>query len=218
MAAVHELLDAIRTGDEDGVRAVLEREPSAASARGDAGESPILIATYHGRRELLPLLAEHTTPDAFESLALGNVARVRSMVESDAGLLRAHSFDGWPLLHLAGFFGNREIAESLLEAGAEVDALSGNYMQNSALHATLAGSGDIPTAHLLLDRGAGPNVRGASGYTPLMIAASRGNTVMVERLLALGADPSATADDGKTAMEIATERGFPELAERLGKE
>jgi hypothetical protein len=88
---------------------------------------------------------------------------------------------------------------------------------NTALHATLAISGDLATARLLLARGADANAVGGAGWRPLHLAASRGHAAAVELLLAHGADPAARADDGRDAAAIARERGFPAVADALGR-
>jgi len=73
---------------------------------------------------------------------------------------------------------------------------------------------------LLLERGAGVNVRDGEGLTPLMWAAAaidRGDTRIVEALLASGADPTATTDAKETAYILATRYGNTTAAKLLEK-
>lgn len=58
----------------------------------------------------------------------------------------------------------------------------------------------------LLDDGKSPNVRQRDGLTPLMIAASNGDTEIASMLLARGADPDLRAG-GRSALSIARSRG-----------
>ena len=72
----------------------------------------------------------------------------------------------------------------------------------------------------LLADGKNPNVRQRDGFTPLMIAASNGDTEIASMLLAKGADPNARAG-GKSALSIAKSRGgagaaVVQLLERSG--
>ena len=70
-------------------------------------------------------------------------------------------------------------------------------------------------ARLLLDAGADPDARQASGWTPLHSAAHNGDLELVELLLARGADPAATNDDGATVLSMAEEGGNADVVARV---
>lgn len=216
MSAASELIQAVRDGSAGAVRAILEREPAAASERPAGQPSALLMAAYVGNQELVGLLAPHARPDAAEAAALGDVQRLEAVLREDPARAHVRSGDGWTPLHLAGFFGHRAAAERLLDAGADLAAISSNATANTALHAAIAGRCDEGTIELLVRRGADVHATGEGGYTPLHIAASRGCLPVIELLLAEGADASAVTHDGRTAARIAAERGFPGAAERLG--
>jgi len=63
--------------------------------------------------------------------------------------------------------------------------------------------------------GAGADVNGAFGRTPLMNAADFGNMESVKLLLAAGADVNAALDDGGTAWHIANRHGHEDIATLL---
>jgi ankyrin repeat protein len=153
--------------------------------------------------------------DVFEAAALGETSRVKELVKKDRESVRRHSSDGWTALHLAAFMGHRQTAEALLEMGAELSAFSKNQMANQPLHAALAGKTDRAVVEMLLQRGADVNARGASGVTPLHLAASRGDGVLCDLLISKGADPAARMDDGTTAEALAGKRGHSAVAEQL---
>lgn len=67
----------------------------------------------------------------------------------------------------------------------------------------------------LLRTGVDINVRGSEGMTPLMAAATVGNTDILALLLDHGADPSMQSAQGETAMDIAQRYGHQGFAERL---
>ncbi len=73
----------------------------------------------------------------------------------------------------------------------------------------------------LIAGGADVNARNQNGWTPLMVAASRGNLEAVNELLTAGADPSAASRtefySGFTALMAAAYYGHPEVAEALVK-
>lgn len=74
----------------------------------------------------------------------------------------------------------------------------------SALH-WAAWSGMPLCSAALVQAGLDINARENNGYTPLMLAAMRGNAETVEMLLSLGADPSLVREDGSTALSLAQE-------------
>ncbi|KAG4253032.1 hypothetical protein FPRO03_14254 [Fusarium proliferatum] len=69
-----------------------------------------------------------------------------------------------------------------------------------------AWTGNLTILNLLLARGAGIDSF-ARNTTPLMLAAHRGHTKIVERLLEMGADPNLTDDSGSTALHMAISLG-----------
>ena len=133
-------------------------------------------------------------------------------LDRDPALIAAHSTDGWTPLHLAAFFGHKELAIRLLERGAEVDARSANAMKNTPLHAATAGR-KTELVKLLLDEGADTNARQEGGWTALHAAAQNGDREIVEMLVAHGADLKARADNNQSALDLALTEG---PAGRLG--
>ena len=70
---------------------------------------------------------------------------------------------------------------------------------------------------LLLARGADPGQRGINDYTPLHVAAARGDLRAVDILLAYGADPNEVTriDDAETPLEVAAAAGHSRVVARL---
>ena len=79
----------------------------------------------------------------------------------------------------------------------------------------MAGACDPAIVRALVAHGADVNAAGAAGYTPLHVAASRGNAELVRFLVASGARTDAKMDDGKTPADLARDRGHPEVAKLL---
>ena len=216
MSVADEMIAAVKAGDADGLRGILERDPTAAGAYADGGDSPLLLAVYHGCRDLAELLLAHgRRPDAFEAAALGDVDTLRAALDAEPGVVTAYSADGWTALHLAGFFGSVPAVRLLLERGANVNAWSLNAMRNTPLHAGLSGPLPHEGARLLVEAGADVNARQHGGYVSLHSAATRGEVATLDLLLDRGADPDTAADDGRRPIDFARERGHAQAVARL---
>lgn len=218
MNYTQQLLDALTAhgpDGPDGAAGVLDAHPEAARGRGDAGESPVLLALYHRQDALAQRIATMRSLDALEAAALGAVEQLRGLVNDDASCVRARSWDGWTPLHLTAFFGRADAASVLLDAGADTEAVSDNPSANTPLCAALAGASDPELVRLLVTRGANVRARAGHGVTPLHLAASRGADALASLLLAHGAERAAAMDDGTTPSGIARQRGHTATAELI---
>jgi ankyrin repeat protein len=208
--------EAVKEGDAEAVREELRRNPSLARARTEAGESPLLLATYYGQAEVVAALREvGPEPDLFEAAALGETERVRANLERSPGGIDDFSGDGFTPLQLAAYFGHADTALLLLERGADVAPVSRHPMQVTAIHACVASgnpSSRTDIARALLDRGADVNARHPGGYTPLHAAAQNGDLELARLLLDRGANWNAVTDEGKSPLAYAEEGGHGEVA------
>ena len=188
-----EVFAALAAGEGDRLRTLLEAHPDLVNARNDSGDSLLLTAAYTGRKELFELLLEKGAGvNVFEASALGLSDRVGEFLGADPSLANAYSHDGWTPLHLASFFGRKEVASVLLAHGADVNARSRSTRfakENTPLHAAAANK-QVALAELLLAHGADVNAKDGSGFTPLALAANGKNDLLVVILLEKGAQVS----------------------------
>lgn len=209
------LLNAIRSRDTDAVRTLLDENPDLARARNDAGPSPLLMALYVQADDLVAVLRDYgAVPNLFEAAALGDADRIRLLLDADPEGLHALNPEGWTPLHLASFFGHPAAVDALLARGADVHAVSTNDMRNTPLHAAIAGRRNRSVIDRLLEENADPNAEGAGGITPLHLAASRGDTAVIDLLYAHGARSTRT-DDGQSPADLAVARDHPDAAAHL---
>ena len=153
--------------------------------------SELLQAVYRGDHERTQqLLAENPQLDIFEAAAVGEIDRVRELLDEDPSLANAWADDGFQPLGLSVFFGHPATAQVLLEAGAEVNSASRNDFKVMPLHSACAVSDAekrYELAKMLLERGADPNARQKDEFTPLMAADQVGDTRLRELLVQHGA-------------------------------
>lgn len=204
---VFPLMLAIQSRDLAAAKTALERDAAQATTALPGGLSPLMFALYNGAREIAELLCAFRSLDIFEAAALNDARRVAELASAEPKLLETRSVDGWTPLHLAAFMGARDSLLVLVGLGAPLDALSTNPMQNTPMHAAIAGAAGEALAPLLIGLGASVQLVGGSGVTALHLAASRGFETLCKLLLSRGADLQAKTEDGKVAAELARERG-----------
>ena len=156
----------------------------------------------------LLLTAGHTPDSPVADAAMtGDLAAVRALL-SDGADVNAPQGDGMTALHWAARSANADLARLLLDAGADVGAVTriGAY---TALHlASEVGSAQV--VRLLLAGGAGQSAttEDVGGTSPLHLAAGAGDAEAVRLLLEHGGDADAReARWGQTPLMYAAARG-----------
>jgi uncharacterized protein len=211
MSSAAKFFQGIQSRDTAAVKRMLAAEPQLASARNKEGQSALLLTAYSGNKELCDVLMAQGVPlELHEAAALGQLQRVKELVENEPSHAKSYSPDGFPVLALAAVFGHLEVAEYLFGKGADVNAAATNGTGYNALTGAVA-SGHTAIVSWLLSNGADPNYRYGAGYSPLLTAAANGHLGILSILLAGGADLHAKTNDGKTALGFAQQRGHAEV-------
>jgi ankyrin repeat protein len=163
---------AIEDHDLDAVKALIEEEHAAVDTPIDYGSSsitPLIKASWDGDLPIVQYL-----------LSKGADVNARDTESKQTALLNAVSN------------GHVEIVRALIAAKANV-SLRNTFDFNPFTTAVAAGNEELSL--ILLEAGAKPD-DGTSGLTPLMFAASSGNTSMMHFLVKHGADVNFGAKTG----------------------
>jgi ankyrin repeat protein len=210
-----EIFEAIKGYDLSRIEEALPADVHLNDAKNEQGESAILLAVYYGRKKILQyLLDRRPLLDLFEASAVGDLARVEDQVRLGPDSINALTRDGWSPLHLAAFFGHKNVVECLLRHGARTDSTSNNPTANCPLHAAVV-TGRTEIVEVLLREGSDVNAAAGGGWTPLLLAAGSGNEEMTKLLLEQGANRDAQNHEGETALSLAIKKNFQSIATLL---
>jgi ankyrin repeat protein len=226
------LVAAALAGQVTEVRQMVAADPALLSARTMFGVGAAHAAHYGGQDAALAALRDlGLGTDGFLAAELGLLPRLREAMAADPGLAGRFDERGQTALHGAAYWGQREAAELLLDAGADPNAASRDgFLRIAPLGSAVATTPGIPQpsdsedtvlelVRLLLTRGADVNGRRADGMTALHSACYRGLARVADELLGAGADPAVTAatgpHQGQAPADTAREQGHLALAADL---
>ncbi|MFD2369173.1 ankyrin repeat domain-containing protein [Brevibacillus sp. GCM10020057] len=162
---------------------------------------------------------KQTIRELFQAAQAGDAPKLQELLSAQPALANQENEEGLTPLGYAAHFGRKEAVEVLLDCGADVQALSHSKISyipsNTALHAAIAGEGDVEVIRLLLERGADPNAFDSNGHTCLHAAAFHDEHIEIIRLLlAHGAHVNEPAqNEGRqTPLALAVEKGNSRIA------
>lgn len=131
----------------------------------------------------------------------GNLARVQRLLTPENINCRDSQGRNSTPLHLAAGYNNFEVAEYLLEQGANVNAQDKGGL--IALH-NASSYGHLEIAALLIKYDTQVNAVDKWLYTPLHEASQKSRTQLCSLLLAHGADPFMKNQEGQTSLDLST--------------
>lgn len=213
----NEFLEAIRTDNRPRVQELLKTNPALAQIKTKEGFTPVFVALYRGNKQLASTIARSKgSLDVFEAACLGELEKLKQLVEKNPSLVKAYSPDGFTALALAAYLGQKDTVEYLISKGADVNAKANNTTGFTPLTGTVS-ENHTEIAKILAENGANVNHRYEGGYAPLIHAAASGNIELVKVLLDSKADPNVRANDGTTPLSAAKAKNHSEVVKLLQK-
>ncbi|MBC8135855.1 MAG: ankyrin repeat domain-containing protein [Fibrella sp.] len=201
---------------------------AAAQAALKAGADPAAIVQSQGDKQPgIPIIFNVTY--RVSDAPAKHLPLLKSLVAHMKNVNMAAGYGGHTLLMRAVDTGDLALVKSLVERGANIDAVSevvsssGHpYGNETAFYQAIGRQGDLgddpdPIALFLLERGANVNHVCADGSTALMRAAQHNKLNTVRLLLDKGADPALRDMLDYTAFRWAAQRGRDEIAALLEK-
>ena len=198
-AVPQDIHQAIRNGDIEQVKAILQSDATAVHARQN-GIHPLHQAVRQGNLIIAELLiakgadinrfgadATEFSPNEFtpltDAIRVGNMDMIRLFVEKGADLGRVTSY-GESYLHFAVFMNQKEAAGFFIDRGIDVNARKRGGL--TPLHlAAVMGFDDI--VELLIQKRAGLDLLSTDGGTPLHFAEAAGHAQTAALLRSRGA-------------------------------
>ena len=138
----------------------------------------------------------------------GSLQMAREAVERRANV-HARDLDGCSTLYLACTNGHMQLAEFLVNLGADVDETFGKRRQTLLHWAAKQSSTGVAT--FLLSHGANVNAQRLDGTTPLLLAAKHGHQYLVQLLLKHHALLSPQNCNHATARSAASRAGHSDI-------
>lgn len=166
-------------GDFERVKTLLEQNPALINARASWNELAIEAAAQTGSVEIAEyLLAAGAGLDIFTAAMLGRRAQVETFLGANPDLVHTAGVHGIPILWFPIIRGHQDIAELLLNQGADINAGEGG---NPALHGAVF-FGQTSMVAWLLSKGARTDLDNYQGKKPLEIAMEKKNQQIIDLL------------------------------------
>ena len=169
------LMAASAAGDVEAVAALITEGADLNARESHNGQTPLMFAAWENRPEVISLLMEQGAHSELTTSVLslnedrldeyGNPRRRTKGSEQSGG---NSAMGGMTALLFAARDGNIEAVKALVEAGADVNHVSGGDASSPAVIAIA--NGHYTVGQYLLDKGADPNNANLDGLTPLMAA------------------------------------------------
>lgn len=217
----NDLVEGVRQNNLPAVEKLLEK----GAKPGHANNLPLKLASILGFTDIVSKLLDYDVnpnvedTDIIDTKFLNHTALMLAAEKGHADTVQVllakgadpniRHDDGYTALTLASCNNapHIDVINVLLEHGADPDVLPTDQYSSALFCATRSGNEDL--VKTLLDKQADPNIQGLYDRTPLMWAALKGYTNIVQMLLENGAKVNISTNNKETALTFA-QRGEQE--------
>src|SRR4051794_6561307 len=113
------LEELIESGDGHAIDNLLHNNPSLAKQKTSHDISPLLLACYYKKLQLVKIIIKHLDRvDIYEAVAADLLEDTIDLLDENPVLLDQYSPHGFTPLAMATHFGNEDIVRFLLKSGA----------------------------------------------------------------------------------------------------
>ena len=149
--------------------------------------------------------------DIFDVARKGTLEQAKEILKTNPKAILALNADGNSALLLAVYKNNNQVAQFLIDSGADIN---GNTIMGTPLMAAVV-KGNIEAVKMLLDKKADVNGFDDNGVTALIYAVQFSNLELVKLFLNYKADKAHIDKQGKTAFEYAVFAGNEQIINQL---
>lgn len=137
--------------------------------------------------------------NSFDIARKGSLSEMKLLFDKDNSVVNAIDDNGTTMLILACYRGNKEVAQFLIENGADLNYV---FKNGTALMACVFKS-EFELVDELISKKTNIDLTDGNGLTALMLAVQFTNVEMVKKLVNAGANKSLKCNQNKTAFEYA---------------
>jgi ankyrin repeat protein len=137
--------------------------------------------------------------NSFDIARKGSLSEMKLLFDKDKSVVDAIDDNGTTMLILACYRGNKEVAQFLIDNGADLNYVSKN---GTALMACVFKS-EFELVDELISKKTNIDLTDGNGMTALMLAVQFTNVEMVKKLVIAGANKALKCNQNKTAFEYA---------------
>ncbi|MDH4272687.1 MAG: ankyrin repeat domain-containing protein, partial [Candidatus Aminicenantes bacterium] len=224
-ASADEIHDAVRSGDLEKVKTLLQSHNDWLNSTDQNEKTPLHLALESGHADIARYLIEQSADinlkdkdkasPLHNAAYLGNLEIVDLLLKKGAASLNEGNFRGQTPLHFACERGHPEVATCLLDAGADIEAR--DMIGRTPLMVT-AMSRNMEVVSVLMKRGVDINAgikRGSATYTTLSVTAMYGFKDLVDLLI--DKEAAISKDTLEPTLAFAVQMGHPQLFEYVRK-